>query len=349
MPIRDAHTIQGADAAREKILPWLQGLLKSPDIEDGFKVTLLQAARGSEVPVNSWTLDLADDLDEFVDNILEAAEQDVDEWRGKIKYSVRAFLGGKTSREVFYLKVPKTEEEEDEDPFESDFDEQSTKKGHLGQMMKHTEVMAKEMVKSSNMGRDFIHNMLEESMAECRALRAQLHEQAALLEDVRNMQFQRNMELQKLEREDRRREETVGMLKQTIPLVASYLLPGGLPPGMMSGGPPSDAGPAASQGPARSQEPQRDPNGGISVEEKLHSIAARQSLLLDGFIPSLSKETIMGIIPLLTDMQRASLHQLHSLVLEKQGIREAHDGRPVEPRNGPTSNGTYVPFQPNNG
>jgi hypothetical protein len=221
--MRDAQMIEGGHDARVKLKGVFERLLSGADASsEPIEVTLYQVAKSGELSINNMSYDFDGSIDEFIKEIVDEAENDAIEHRGKVKYAVR--VKGKQLRSVFVLKIPDIED--DDDDFE-DLDELPNRRGLIQQQMRHTEVFAKEMIASTKNDRTFMYNMIRDLQQENQALKRQWFEGQAIIENLRNMQFARDMEVEKIRKAENRKDQMAGGLLQMAGQIGTKLLGGG--------------------------------------------------------------------------------------------------------------------------
>lgn len=270
----EARFVIGLTEARIKIEKWVKKVLDGPDRpEHEVSVGLFHMARdGEEKRKPIWTIDYDFQdmtLSKLVDEVLEAAEDDVEHFQGKTKYSVR--VGGREGRCGFTLSVPARLDANGDDDFDdmSEMPEHATTRGGLYQQQaRHNEVFAKVMVETSRGQSKFLQEENRDLRTRVKELEAQLFDQSKenmkVHQDLLDMQFARNMEIRKLENEEMKAEKLGQMLEKFAPLLvasvfggpeavsqmAAQLLGGGLGllPGMGPGSGPvrgdADGGPS---------------------------------------------------------------------------------------------------------
>jgi hypothetical protein len=215
----DAHFVEGEEEARKKVLACMKTLLDSTEVEAGFKVRLLMAGKGQESPVDSFNYDLSYDVKDFVEDVVDRAAQDVTNYRGAIKYAVRAFVNGREKRVVFRLNVPRTEVEEEDEFGDDDLDEAPTKRGIAHQSMRHAEVLMKEHRNGFTIVVKALQDQLNTRDNRIRELEARLREYQDREEDVASLGWVRGLETKRIENEENRKAEGLTMLKGAVPLL----------------------------------------------------------------------------------------------------------------------------------
>lgn len=225
MMARDARHVEGGQDAKERLLAFFEKELTSRNLESeggDVEIQLLQKSHGmGEDGVDDFDYQLGRSLSDLVNEIVDAAESDALSYQGKTRYVVR--IEGRSKHLMFTLKVPALSEDQEFDEF-GDPDEPRNARGHLGQMMRHTEVFAKEMVSAARMGRDDIYKQNQALQAQVTALQKQCFENMKQLEELYSMDFARRLKLREVENEERRKEQALGMLMKAGPLLMSKVL-----------------------------------------------------------------------------------------------------------------------------
>jgi hypothetical protein len=336
--IEDAEFLEGEEEARGTVLAFFEKLVGSSEVQQGFKVRLLMVGSGaSESEVYAWDYEVDLDLPDFVDSIIEKAVEDSKHYRNAIKYAVRCFIGGKPRRMIFLLNRPKTSKEES-DEFGGDEIESPTIKGIVQQNMRHTEFYAKENRHLSLLAVKASETIMRTYEQQIARLSKRVQELEAREEDVRSLQFARDLHLDKVKREEDRKAEAFQMLRGALPhLAQKFLAPaGGGPPLGTPGGPGGDAvadflRPGGPQGP---------------VEPSLDILHVRQDMLLDALFNTITPEQVQQLAGVLTPIQVSSILELHGLYQERQAASSQtgayhdgayHDGAPphTPPRSAP--------------
>jgi len=317
--MRDARIIEGGEDARVKLTHVLQKLISGPDAGDSLEIVLAQCAKMGELTLHEFKFDYDGGLDDLVKEIVDEAESDAEQHRGKVKYAVR--VKNKGLRTVFTLNIPYLED--DDEDFE-DIDELPNRRGLIQQQMRHTEIFAKEMISSSKSDRSMLYNMVRDLTQENQQLKKQWFEGQALIENLRNMSFARDLEIQKLQKAEQRKDQVAGMLLQTGPMLAARLLGGG------------------------AQQAQDTPKSHLGQRTPLEA-------MLEGLFASLEQkpEKLQRIAAELDPAELANLAEIHRYIAERREkeaeIRQASQA--PSPTNGANqTNGTangqphYTPY-----
>ena len=232
----EARFVIGLTEARIKIEKWVKKVLDGPDRpEHEVVVGLFHMARdGEEKRKPVWTIDYDFQdmtLGKRVDEVLEAAEDDVEHFQGKTKYSVK--VAGREGRCGFTLSVPARLDANGDDDFDdmSEMPEHATTRGGLYQQQaRHNEVFAKVMVETSRGQSKFLQEENRDLRTRVKELEAQLFDQSKenmkVHQDLLDMQFARNMEIRKLENEEMKAEKLGQMLEKFAPLLVASVFGG---------------------------------------------------------------------------------------------------------------------------
>ena len=220
--MRDGRFIEGGVEAGERLIEWLTKKIKSTETEGDVEINLFQKAQTGEMDVDKFTFTLDGSLEELVEEIIEAAERDAENYRKSTRYGVR--IEGKEQCLTFTLKVPPIDEDEDNELI--DFEELPNRKGIIGQLMRHTEIAVKDMLTSSRMGRDDMMKENKDLRQENANLRRLYYDQVKHIEEIQSMQFARNMKIKEFEKSEERKDKATEMGFKVLPLLASKILGG---------------------------------------------------------------------------------------------------------------------------
>lgn len=318
MAIPDGEYIQGGEKAGEKVLTWLHKKcpLDNEDTEQGFVVRLKQivsATSDSYRAIDHWDLDFGDSHEDLVGLIIEKAEEDAENHRGKVRYAV--MVDGKEMVVKFTLTVPKTKDEDgsDYDDWEDEYD--PTAPGVVRMSLKHSEVSFKEMNKNNSRYVASLERQLEKRDQRIADLEEREHRVAKTVANLHDAQHIRDYEWKKLEKEDERRDKTVEMFtsigKAVAPVLTTKLMGGGQA--------------------AAAEMMNRTP-----VET-----------IIEGFFESLTDEQKMKIGSMLNPAQQYSLQQVVTYMAERRQKEEEMKKEAPSPTN-PFGAGSS-PFSPPNG
>ena len=307
--MKDGRYIQGGEEASERLIEWLSKKLKSTEIEGDVEINLFQKAQTGEMDVDKFTWTLDSGLEELVDEIIEAAERDAENYRKSTRYGVR--IEGKEQCLTFTLKVPPIDEDEDNELI--DFEELPNRKGIIGQLMRHTEIAVKDMLTSSRMGRDDMLKENKDLRQENANLRRLYYDQVKHIEEIQSMQFARNMKIKEFEKSEERKDKATEMGFKILPLLASKVLGG-----------ENGAQFAAEVG------------TGSPIEQ-----------MVDGFVKSLemNPEKLQKIMEVLDPVDMAMFAEIHKRVQEKRQFEAQTSQNGQTTSNGfPFAHGPTNPF-----
>lgn len=221
--VRDAIVFEGFDEAVEKVHNWLKAVSQSTEGEGEMKVTLCQVAKGGTEDVHSDIYDFQQDLKDFAKELIEAAAADAEEiGRGRIKYSVQ--VDGIKGRICFALKIPVRSDSEDD--FE-DYDDVPNRKGLITQQMRHTEQMTKLLVGTVKEQSDLMLRQLRDKDARIHQLERGQVETIKAFEELVSMRHVRDIEVQKYQRAEHRKDQVSHVLVNAVPALAAKLMGGG--------------------------------------------------------------------------------------------------------------------------
>ncbi len=190
------------------------------------KITVRHAASGAK-GLDVTSIDLADresisidDMNSLSDEILSIAQTDADGQGGVNRYVV--YLHAKdeprtVAKHPFKLRGIKDEFDEEGG------DEPATLKGLVAQQMRHTEAMAKTMVHSVQGITQIMARRLEESDRTISRIMEVNQKNQQLLEDARNEEHTRNMELLQFEAKETRKSQMFEKLSVLVPVVLNKL------------------------------------------------------------------------------------------------------------------------------
>lgn len=330
----DAHFVEGEEEAKKVALEFMKKLLSSTEVESGFKVKLMMAGKGQESPVDSWSYDLSYEVKDFVEDVIDRAVQDVQNYRGAIKYAVRAFVGGRDRRVVFRLNVPRTETEEEDEFGEDDLEEAPTRRGIVHQAMRHNEVLMKE----HRSGMVLVVTSLKEQLVmrdnRVRELEARLREYQDREEDVASLAWVRNLETKRIENEDSRRDKGMAFLQTAVPLLLGKVLDpngqqnpmgafGGLQGGLTGESQDGQAGGGHDGAPPHTP---RGPSGPSGCHASLQNLHQRQDLHLDGVFEVVTMDHVRQMMSILPPTAMAHLAELHRCCEERRTQQTSQGG-----------------------
>ena len=225
---RDARSVEGQDDAHDRVFEWLTEIVNGSEKEDDLQVELYQKSKTTPMPLKRWDFGLDEELEELVEEIIDAAEKDAMSpgYQGRIRYAV--VVKGVAKHQAFTLFTPKIDDDEELDEEDlASFDETPSRKGLIHQQMRHTEAMTRLALSQARQGREDLIQENRELRAENQMLRKQHYDSVGQIEELRSMEWAREREIRKIEKEDQRKDQVVGALSRAVPLIASKLLGAG--------------------------------------------------------------------------------------------------------------------------
>ena len=331
--ILDAEYIEGSEEACKLLHKWFSAIVKSPDVEQGFRAILLQAGKGQEKTVQPFTYTLDVDLEDFVEDIVDVAEDYARKFRAAVRFAVRVAIGGKpATRKVFVLRVPRSELEE-ANPFDGPSDYTPDGTGVTALAVDLAQGFAKEMRASAAGGAEVYREIVQELRAELAEKTNRIAEYERQMSDVREMKWAIEDKREQERREGERRDKLFGGLMKGGQLLLAQIASGGqLPLGGMLGG---LGGPGMADGApdATSRDPNADHDGAL-CGNVLHR---RQDQVLDAFVQRLTMTKVQALIAskILDDDELALFGELHRLSIERRDAQEQQ----AAPSNGANGRG----------
>lgn len=236
----DESKVEGLDEAAEKVAAFIQKVTSSMEGEGELRVSLSQTTtRGGDTDIYETVHVFDEPLDEFVEEVMEAAKNDAEGiGRGRIKYSVK--VAGFKGRVTFALKVPdRGLSDSDSDDFD-DVDDQPNRRGIVTQQMRHNEVFARLVTAGSKDTVQLLKELLRDANGRIAQLERSHLEAIKAYEELLNMNQIRSLELMKLERSEKRKDQVGHVLMQGLPIIASKLLGGAASPSQLGGSTPME-------------------------------------------------------------------------------------------------------------
>lgn len=210
--------IEGIGEASQKVKAFLAKYKDSTENEGTLVVELYQAAVGQEEIVETFEYEQGESLDKLVDEILEAATEDADGLvtGGKVKYTVK--VEGLRGRVAFSLKIVAGDDEDIED-----VEDLPNKKGLITQQMRHNEKLMKTsmgiMEKFGNILQKALHDK-DQRIADLEKVHL---DGIRVFSEVSQAKHVQDMEFRKLEREEGRKDQAIGILAQGAPMLMSMV------------------------------------------------------------------------------------------------------------------------------
>ena len=317
----DAVFTEGEEEARQLVARFIKKLTESTEVESGFKVKLMQCGTGMEVRVDAFTYELDYSPEDFAEDVVKRAVDDIQSHRGAVKYAVRAFVGGRDRVERFRLSVPRTEAEEDEEFGEDSLEEAPTRRGMIHQNMRHSEVLMREHRHGMVLVVRSLEGQLNTSLQRIKELEQRLREYQDREEDVSSLKWVRELESKRIESEELRKEQGLKMLQSAVPLLLSNVIPGA-----------GNANPLAafgqqSAGQHSADQPEQDETRGNPFQQPaqppsdpLRDIHARQDLLLDAVFEAVTMDHVQQLMQVLPPTVIGALAELNRCCQERRGV-----------------------------
>ena len=317
--VLDAEYIEGSEEACQLLHKWFSAIVKSPDVEQGFRAILLQAGKGQEKTVQPFTYTLDMELTDFVEDIVDVAEDYARKFRAAVRFAVRVAIGGKpATRKVFVLRVPRSELEE-ANPFDGPSDYTPDGTGVTALAVDLAQGFAKEMRASAAGGAEVYREIVQELRAELAEKTNRIAEYERQMSDVREMKWAIEDKREQERREGERRDKLFGGLMKGGQLLLAQIASGGqLPLGGMLGG---LGGPGAGMGDGGPPDGSaRDPSPDAASGLCGNAIHRRQDQVLDAFIQRLTSAKIQALMAskILDDDELALFGELHRLSFERR-------------------------------
>lgn len=289
--VEEALVIEGEGEARQKVKAFIEKAAGSLEAEGELKITLSQAAKTGSMAVYETVYAFDETIEDLVAELVDKACEDAEHiGRGRIKYTVE--VDGVKGRVTFSLKIPEREGED-----EDDIDEVPNKRGLISQQMRHNETLVKVAVGASKETNEMLRSMLRDEQARTQRLEAKYMETMKAYEELLSMRQVRDIELRKVESQERRKDQVGHVLMQGLPILASKLLGGG-------------------------------------QKQAVEMMGAKTPLeqMLEGFLMTMNHDQLAKIASseLFTPIQKAGLMEIISFVLERQAAeQEKVSGKPA--------------------
>lgn len=237
----DTQTIEGAEEATQKVLKFVKAVVANPEMEGTIEFELLQHGAGQEEDDAVWSAEYApgDEVNQLVKEVVEAAVEDASGYpNGVLKYVFKAV--GVKARVIFSLKVNSTEDEDIED-----IDDLPNKRGLISQLMRHQEKIMRIAVGSTQKVIKTLETQNQKKDERIDQLESNQINTIKMIEDLVSGRHVRDLELRKLEREEKHKDQAIGMLMTAMPMLANKLMGGaqGAANVQGSGGPIAGASP----------------------------------------------------------------------------------------------------------
>lgn len=296
----DVDFVAGQEEALERVTKFVEKVSDNPDIESDVIFELCQLGMGSSAPIASFTFSPGDDISATADVIVDRAVEDGGEaGNGRMKYAVTV-RDHKCGRCAFSLQF---QQADDDDP-----DETPNERGALALQMKHNQAFMRQNGAMFESTIKTLQRTVHEQAQELTVLRKEAREGMRALSELYDARDVRQMELQKMQKGEARKDEIAGFLTQGIPLVLQKFLGG------------------AFVG-----------NAATPIEQMMH-----------GFLSSINQEqfsamTQQGSLPLRQDQLMGFL-EIYKAIQEKAEAASTRNA-PTHSEHAPYVNGTTGPAQ----
>ena len=222
---QDAVMVEGDGEAKAKVTEYLNQLKKSVELEGDVPLELHEVGQGSSGAIYATEWNVTEGTREVVDEIVEAAVEDAMQvGRGTVRFKVIVEKMPKAGRVAFTLKVPKNDEFSSDDLEE--IDELATHKGVLSQLMRHQEKVMKVGLGGASKNQDSLLRQLESAQKRITELEERHMENTKVYEELLSGRHARDLELRKLDNEEKRKEQIGGMLMNVAPMLIGKLMAG---------------------------------------------------------------------------------------------------------------------------
>lgn len=290
------------DDARKRMKRWLRGVLADPPGETVLTRLTLVARGGGGGPDSYLMSDEIEaktaDPDELAAMFFGEAELDADGVGGKCEYELHAFFGTKTARRKhrFAIVVRET------NPYEID----SYGKGIDGQLLRHNEIFMRHAVGTSDKIMTNMQKIIERQQARIEELELKHLQSIETTEKLLTLQHEREMEVIKVESNEKRMDEMVDSAKLLLPIVVDKFKPG--------------AGKLLSSGSTNG-----DSKSGVEINEG-------EKAALIAFVESLTEEQFRSITSELNPGQNIVFMEIMKKVQESRGVKEEKKPRRLRDR-----------------
>lgn len=348
----DAEAIEGGEAARSKILPFLKTKVeKNAETDEvSFSITLCQNAHGSDKMLKRYSFDVeADDVEEFVDDVIEDAEDDASQYPGKTRYSLKVAINGKVTHTNFSLTNLEGGPDGSGRGVSDEINDPRSIFGAFGQQMRHNEAFADKLVQQTSANTDRLLKMLDVANDRIRELETREREQIPLLAELHDMGFRKELAVEAERNSMALKQQVAGTLMQVAPHLLGGLLP------MLGQG--QHGGP---QGPHGAPMPPMPPPGQVAfhtqapaasnVDAAEVDVLRRMAMHVQGLTSSLAArpEKLQALQSALDHVDMLSLMQIQAAIEDLKRVRgqspaTSQASAPPSSPPSPSGNG-FVPF-----
>lgn len=204
----DVTHFEGVDKARRVVGAFLDSLLNNPDNEQALAVTVWHVTNRGRDEKDVWSgrLRVGDDVNEFLDEMMDEVCHHCEIIRGRNRY--RVTVRNRDGSKTFTIESPPLRA--DEHPLTMrDFDASPDLAAAFSQNLRHNEVLMKFALQCFDRSLTETQNEKDELRRECRDLRREREASIDREEKVRSMQFARDMEVRKVQKADARKERLI--------------------------------------------------------------------------------------------------------------------------------------------
>lgn len=356
---KDAKFIAGSPEAYDKLLPWMKRISSENESQSELVFALFQTGKEGEIPVDDrFPYDYQEPIEKLCNEILDAAEEEAEDLGGKVKFTVRVRTRGANrpsslslARCTFTLvasgKGGRTSREDEDFAAMSEVDDLPNARGQIAQAQRHTEAMAKLAVYSARGSHQLVIDAQQEIIAGLRnenaALKRQYFENVRVYEDLRSMEWARDLDRQKQASAEARKRQVLGMILKFAPMLAARFLgpeamdaamqmmglSGALGPGPMS--PPQQVQQAQAHQGQYDQGPPPPAPQAPRVQTYVPPVSSGSSAIeqdIDAFFSSLkqNESQMQEFMAILEPHQFSMLERIYEKVLTWQATRQSSAG-----------------------
>ena len=341
MLIGDANTFPGVDKARPRLIAWLNKIVDNLEQEAAINLTLAQVTSlAGEKSVAELTHDLDAPIPETIEEVLNAAIEDMDTGRFLTRVSYTLRVDGREDRINFPLEMTRRRETSDEHRRDYFPDVQ----GLTAQSMEMVLDLHDRLMDQSTANVEDKNVTIADLREENRLLKMNEWELRRQIERLMSGELKRRMMVEEFKNEQRRKDQNTETFQQLLPVGVSVAL--GPQAGamvaqvqsMMRGS--GAARPAPNGGGASRRDP--DDGGAADDDTMLVDDGLADSESIDRFVTILesNQELFKGLLQVLGPHQEAAALFLgmhtRSMARRQQPAAQASPG----PRNAAARNGT---------
>lgn len=234
---RPSKAVSGCKEAEAKVKKWISKIKNDADMEADVPMVLRREGRAALV-VTECSLLMGDDPAEFASRIVDQASEDAQTSRGRIGYVLK--YKGRPVGVQFELKVKSAFKDDEGPSFDEDEDNDPSRRGQTMQAQRFAENFAKLGFRASNDTQKMLFAMISDKDDQIREKDAVIARLQRGWEEAQSMQWQRDLERQKLEDEKEKRKGIMGLVQRIgLPLLQQQFFPGVPLPAAAMGGSPS--------------------------------------------------------------------------------------------------------------